>query len=180
PAVAPVVITFDRWAQSKARPRSVTATFILGYLVVWSVIGLAAYAVVVVLQMLVPAGDPTAQRVGGGLLVVAGLYELTPLKNICLRHCRSPLGIVMQYADLLGDGHRGPFRVGVVHGSYCVGCCWALMLVLVLLGMMNVAWMGVVAALIFAEKVLPGGALLSRVSGFAFIAAGAALAIGAF
>ena len=180
PAVAPVVITFDRWAQSKARPRSVTATFILGYLVVWSVIGLAAYAVVVVLQLLVPAGDPTAQRVGGGLLVVAGVYELTPLKNICLRHCRSPLGIIMQYADLLAEGHRGPFRVGVVHGSYCVGCCWALMLVLVLLGMMNVAWMGVVAALIFAEKVLPGGALLSRVSGFAFIAAGAALAIGAF
>jgi len=178
PAVAPVVITFDRWAQTKARPRSVTATFILGYLAVWSLIGLAAYALVVILQMLVPAGDPTAQRVGGALLVVAGIYELTPLKEISLRHCRSPLGIVMQHADLLVDGHRGPFHVGLLHGAYCVVCCWALMLVLVLLGMMNLAWMGAVAALIFAEKVLPGGALVSRVVGIALIAAGIVLATG--
>jgi predicted metal-binding membrane protein len=178
PAVAPVVITFDRWAQSKARPRSVTAAFLGGYVAVWSLIGFAAYATVVVLQMLVPVGDPNAQRVGGALLAAAGLYEMTPLKDLCLRHCRSPLGIVMQYADLLADGHRGPFRVGSVHGLYCVGCCWSLMLVLVLLGMMNLAWMGVVAAVIFAEKVLPGGALLSRVTGLALIAAGVALAAG--
>lgn len=178
PAVAPVVITFDRWAQTQARPRSVTAAFILGYLAVWSLIGLAAYALVVVLQMLVPAGDPTAQRVGGGLLVVAGFYELTPLKDFCLQHCRSPLGIIMQHADLLADGHRGPFRVGLLHGTYCVGCCWALMLVLVLLGMMNLVWMGVVASVIFAEKVLLRGALLSRVTGIALIAAGVMLAAG--
>jgi len=112
-------------------------------------------------------GDPNAQRVGGALLAAAGLYELTPLKDLCLRHCRSPIGIVMQYADLLANGHRGPFRVGLVHGLYCVGCCWSLMLVLVLLGIMNLVWMGVVASVIFAEKVLPGGALLSRVTGIA-------------
>lgn len=178
PAVAPVVMTFDRWAQSKARPRSVTAAFLGGYLAVWSVIGLAAYATVVLLQTLVPVGDPNAQRVGGVLLAAAGLYEMTPLKDICLRHCRSPIGIVMQYADLLAEGHRGPFRVGLVHGLYCVGCCWSLMLVLVLLGMMNLVWMGVVGAVIFAEKVLPGGAVLSRVTGIALIAAGVMLAAG--
>jgi predicted metal-binding membrane protein len=177
PAVAPVVITFDRWAQSESRPRSVSAAFLGGYLAVWSVIGLAAYATVVILQTLVPVGDPNAQRVGGVLLAAAGLYELTPLKDLGLRHCRSPIGIVMQYADLLADGHRGPFRVGLVHGLYCVGCCWSLMLVLVLLGMMNLAWMGVVAAVIFAERVLPGGALLSRVTGIA-LAAGVMLAAG--
>ena len=178
PAVAPVVLTFDRWARSKARPRSVTAAFLGGYLAVWSLIGLAAYAAVVVLQTLVPAGDPSAHRVGGALLVAAGVYEMTPLKGLCLRHCRSPIGIVMQYANLLADGHRGPFRVGLVHGLYCVGCCWSLMLVLVLLGVMDLAWMGVVASLIFAEKVLPFGALLSRVSGIALIAAGVVLATG--
>lgn len=176
PAVAPVVITFDHWAQTKARPRSVTAAFVLGYLAVWSLIGLAAYALVAVLQGIVPIGDPTAPRVGGALLIVAGIYELTPLKDICLRHCRSPLGIVMQHANLLADGHGGPFRVGVLHGTYCVGCCWALMLVLVLLGLMNVVWMGVVAAVVFAEKVLPRGAVLSRLVGVAMIVLGGALA----
>ena len=176
PAVAPVVITFDHWAQTKARPRSVTAAFVLGYLAVWSLIGLAAYMLVAVLQVLVPAGDPTAQRLGGALLIVSGIYELTPLKDICLRHCRSPLGIVMQHADLLAAGHRGPFRVGVLHGTYCVGCCWALMLVLVLLGLMNLVWMGVVAAVVFAEKVLPIGAALSRLVGIAMIVLGGALA----
>lgn len=177
PAVAPVVMTFDRWARSKERPRTVTAAFLGGYLAVWGVMGLAAYATVVVLQALVPVGDPNAQRVGGALLAAAGLYEMTPLKGLCLRNCRSPMGIVMQYADLLADGHRGPFRVGLVHGLYCVGCCWSLMLVLVLLGMMNLVWMGVVAAVIFAEKVLPGGALLSRVTGIALVAAGVTLAL---
>ena len=178
PAVAPVVMTFDRWAQSKARPRSVTAAFLGGYLAVWSVIGLAAYATVAVLQTLVPVGDPNAQRVGGALLAAAGLYELTPLKNLCLQHCRSPIGIVMQYADRLANGHRGPFRVGLVHGLYCVGCCWSLMLVLVLLGIMHLVWMGVVASVIFAEKVLPGGVLLSRVTGIALITVGVILATG--
>ena len=175
PAVAPVVLTFDRSAQTKARPRSVTVTLILGYLLVWSLIGLAACAVVAVLQMLVPVGDPTARRVGGGLLVIAGTYELTPLKDICLRHCRSPLGIVIAV--------RGPARGPPQRPLPCRGGAWQLLrrlwlgtqLVLVLLGIMNVAWMGAVAALIFAEKVLPGGELLSRVSGFAFIVAGAAL-----
>lgn len=178
PAVAPVVMMFDRWAQSKARPRSVTAAFLGGYLAVWSVIGFAAYAVVVALQALVPAGDPNAERVGGALLAAAGLYEMTPLKDLCLRHCRSAMGIVMQYADRLADGHRGPFRVGLVHGLYCVGCCWSLMVVLVLLGMMNLVWMGLVASVIFAEKVLPGGVLLSRITGIVLIGVGLILAVG--
>lgn len=178
PAVAPVVLTFDRWARSKGRPRSVTAAFVGGYLVVWSLIGLVVYALVTAIQALVPAGDPNALRVGGLLLVAAGAYQLTPLKNICLRHCRSPLGLVMEHAGLLGDGHRGPFRVGLAHGRYCVGCCWSLMLVLVLLGMMNLAWMGVVAAAVFAEKVLPQGVVLSRLAGVVLVGLGAALAAG--
>ncbi len=178
PAVTPVVVTFDRWARSKGRPRSVTSAFVFGYLAIWSLVGALAYAAILVLQALVPAGDPSALRIGGGLLIAAGVYELTPLKDICLRHCRSPLGIVMQHAHLLGDGHLGPFRTGVIHGSYCVGCCWSLMLVLVLLGIMNLVWMGVIAAVVFAQKVLPGGDKLSRVTGLAMIVAGGAFATG--
>jgi predicted metal-binding membrane protein len=178
PTVAPVVLTFNRWAQSKSRPRSATWAFIGGYLGIWSLVGAIVYAVVLVLQALVPASDPNAMRIGGALLVVAGAYQLTPLKDLCLRHCRSPLGVVMQHADQLAEGHLGPFRVGLIHGRYCIGCCWSLMLGLVLLGMMNLVWMGVVAAVVFAEKVLPRGDVLSRVTGVAMIALGGAVAAG--
>ena len=178
PAVAPVVMTFDRWALAKSRPRSVTAAFLAGYLAIWSAIGLAAYGAVLAIEAFVPAGDPSAPRIGGVLLAAAGVYELTPLKDLCLQHCRSAVATIVQYADRLSDGHRGPFTVGVLHGIYCVGCCWSLMLVLVLVGMMNLVWMGIIAALIFAEKVLPGGRVLSRIAGVALIGAGAFLAIG--
>jgi predicted metal-binding membrane protein len=107
---------------------------------------------------------------------MAGAYQLTPLKSACLTHCRSPLSILMQYGQQLGRGHRGPFGVGVIHGGYCVGCCWALMLVLVLVGVMNVAWMAVVATVVFAEKTLPHGRLVGRLVGVTLIAFAAVLA----
>jgi len=176
PAFAPVVLTFRRWASGRGRPRSATGAFVAGYLAVWSVIGLAVYLVVVALEdRVAPTGD--AVRVGALLLVVAGAYQLTPFKHACLVRCRSPLSILMEHGSLLSNGHSGPFRVGFRHGTYCVGCCWSLMLVLVLLGVMNLAWMGVVAALIFGEKVLARGEALSRVVGVGLVAAGVALAI---
>lgn len=176
PAFAPVVLTFRRWASSRGRPVSTTGAFVTGYLVVWSVIGLAVYIVVAALEEWVaPTG--AAIRVGALLLVVAGAYQLTPLKHACLARCRSPLSILMEHGSLLSNGHFGPFRVGLKHGVYCVGCCWSLMLVLTLLGVMSLAWMGVVAALIFGEKVLARGEALSRVVGVGLVAAGVVLAI---
>jgi predicted metal-binding membrane protein len=107
--------------------------------------------------------------VAGAALAAAGLYELTPLKAVCLRHCRSPMHFLLGGWRL---GFGGAIRMGVEHGAYCVGCCWGLMVILFTLGVMSLFWMGVVAALIFAQKVLPYGDRLTQVSAFAFVALG--------
>jgi predicted metal-binding membrane protein len=174
PAVSPVVVTFDRWVRRTRPSRWATIVFIGGYLLVWTVSGLVIYAAVVYLGPLLPSGDG-ALRWGGGLLVLAGAYQLSPLKWVCLRHCRSPLAFVAQHAMQLRRGGLGAGKVGVIHGVYCLGCCWALMLVLVLLGMMSLAWMAAVAAVIFLEKVLPRGPLVSRAVALLLIAVGSAL-----
>jgi len=177
PALAPVVSTFDRWRSRTGRAATVTGVFVAGYVLVWSAVGLLAYAAVVALQKWVPVPGDTAIRAGGFLLVAAGAYQFSPLKATCLRFCRSPLGFFAQYAGELTKGHAGPLRVGLTHGTYCVGCCWCLMVVLVLLGMMNAAWMALVAAVIFVEKVVPYGPLAGRVAGIALVACGLAVVI---
>jgi len=101
-------------------------------------------------------------------VVAAGVYQLTPLKRACLGHCRSPLHFVMHGWRA---GHRGALRMGLEHGARCVGCCWGLMLILITLGVMSVAWMAVVAGLIFAEKVLPFGERIPRLLAVALIGA---------
>jgi predicted metal-binding membrane protein len=174
PGVTPVVLTFRRWLSSREDVGRRTVSLVAGYLIVWSTIGVAAYALLQVLQNQLPAGSSGAVRIAAILLVVAGGYQLTPLKNACLRHCRSPLSILVEHATLLSHGSVGAFRVGLKHGRYCIGCCWSLMLVLLLLGMMNLVWMGMVAAIIFSEKALPHGALLSRVVGVSLVAIGIA------
>jgi predicted metal-binding membrane protein len=176
PAVSPVVVTFDRWVRRTRPSRWASVLFVGGYLVVWTVSGLVIYAVVVYVQPLLPSGEG-ALRWGGGLLVLAGGYQLTPLKAVCLRHCRSPLAFVAQHAMQLRGGGLGAARVGVIHGAYCLGCCWALMLVLALLGMMNLAWMAGVAAVIFLEKVLPRGPLVAQAVAVLLIAVGSALLV---
>jgi predicted metal-binding membrane protein len=175
PSVAPMVLLFDKVSEERARRRQAyvpTWIFTASYIAVWTLYGVAAYAVYRVVRALDlefldwNRGGP---YVVGVLLVIAGAYELTPLKSICLRHCRSPMHF------LLGgwrDGLAGALRMGVEHGAYCVGCCWGLMLVLFALGVMSILWMAVVAALIFAQKLVPRGELLSRVFAVAFVAAG--------
>ncbi|MGH8903777.1 MAG: DUF2182 domain-containing protein [Egibacteraceae bacterium] len=160
PAVVPVAVTFDRWVRRTRPSRSPTVLFVGGYLLVWSVIGLVVYGATVYLQPLVSSGE-TAVRWGAGLLVVAGVYQFTPLKSVCLRQCQSPLAFLAQHAEQLRRGGLAPARVGVTHGLFCLGCCWALMLVLVLLGMMSLSWMAAVAGIIFLEKVLPYGSLVA-------------------
>ena len=105
----------------------------------------------------------------GAVVAAAGLYELTPLKSACLRHCRSPL---LVRGRRVAGGPFGALRMGAVHGSYCVGCCWGLMLVLFTLGVMSLTWMAVVAALVFVQKVLPGGEATTRLFAVGFVAAG--------
>jgi predicted metal-binding membrane protein len=170
PSVAPTVALYARLARepSVVRPLAFTA----GYLLAWTAAGIVAYGLVALARALLPLSGPAA----GATLLGAAAYELTPAKDACLSRCRSPLGF------LLGswrEGLAGALRMGAHHGAWCVGCCWALMAALFALGVMSLAWMAFVAALIALEKtVIPGGravvyvtALLLGVLGVAAIAA---------
>jgi predicted metal-binding membrane protein len=149
PSVAPTVALYARMSRSRG-PLSPLA-FAAGYLVLWGGVGVLTF---VAAQA---AGDVLAWREGGrwiagATLLAAAAYELTPLKSVCLRKCRSPLGFLL---GAWRDGWSGALRMGARHAAWCVGCCWALMASLFALGIMSVAWMAFVAGLIAAEKLLP-------------------------
>jgi predicted metal-binding membrane protein len=114
----------------------------------------------------------TSPALGGALLIAAGVYQLTPLKEVCLARCRSPLGWLMTEWR---EGVGGAFRMGLGHGAYCLGCCGILMGLLFVTGVMNLLWVAVIAAFVLVEKVAPAGVLVGRVAGVALIAAGLAL-----
>jgi predicted metal-binding membrane protein len=171
PSMAPVAITWVRGIgrQSSGWTRTLrTAGFVCGYLLVWTAFGLVAYAALAFTGDLVD-DRPTAGRwIGAAAFLLAGLYQLGPLKYVCLRHCRDPMAHLVRYA-----GFRRPardLRVGCHHGAYCVGCCAGLMVVLIPLGVMNMAAMAGLAVVIFVEKLWSRGALLGRVVGIAFLA----------
>jgi predicted metal-binding membrane protein len=160
PSALPMVLLFDRVSRERRAAgmgAPATGLFVLSYLLVWTGYGVGAY---LVYRGIRSAGlgflswDRHGPLVAGGAIAAAGLYELTPLKSLCLRHCRSPLHFVLGGWK---PGARGAVAMGVQHGGYCVGCCWGLMVVLFAVGVMSVAWMAVVAAVIFAQKVLPLG-----------------------
>ncbi len=153
PSVAPTVALYSRLTHQ--RPRLSPALFVAGYLLTWTAAGLVAFAVAAALGHFwgdVLAWDRAGRWVAGAVLLAAAAYEFTPLKDVCLGRCRSPLG------SLIGSWRRGSWgslRMGVTNGAWCVGCCWALMASLFALGVMSVAWMAVVAGLIAVEKTLP-------------------------
>lgn len=174
PSAAPMTLLYARTAGGRLER---TLLFLAGYLVVWTAYGLAAYGVFRAVRALEPgflAWDSGGPWIAGGALAAAGLYELTPLKHVCLRHCRSPLHLLVHGWR---PGPVGAVRMGAVHGAYCVGCCTGLMVVLFALGVMSLVWMAVVGALIFAQKVVPGGGWLTRVFAVAFVAAGLWVAV---
>jgi predicted metal-binding membrane protein len=153
PSVAPTVALYSRMTRRRS-PLS-PLLFVAGYLLTWTAAGLLAFALLTLVTRAagdVLAWDRAGRWVAGATLVVAAVYELTPLKDVCLGRCRSPLGF------LLGswrDGRRGALQMGAKNGAWCVGCCWALMASLFALGVMSVVWMAVVAGLIAVEKTLP-------------------------
>ena len=172
PAAAPMILMYSR--MQRREPGSATL-FTASYLSLWFVFGAVAY----LLSALVEDAAGDAQwvadnwgRVGGGLLVAAGIYQLTPLKDICLSHCRTPLSFVMSHWRA---GRAGAVRMGLRHGVYCMGCCWLLFLILIPLGVMNVAAMVAVAAVVFAEKVLPRAHVVSVLAAVVLIAIGLAV-----
>jgi predicted metal-binding membrane protein len=153
PSVAPTVALYATMTRRRSPLSAVL--FVAGYLVTWAGGGLVAFALIAFVGRVagdVLAWDRAGRWIAGATLVVAAVYELTPLKDVCLGKCRSPLGL------LLGswrEGPRGALRMGAVNGAWCVGCCWALMASLFALGVMSVVWMAVVAGLIAVEKTLP-------------------------
>jgi predicted metal-binding membrane protein len=155
PSVAPTVALYSQ--MSKRREPLGPLAFAAGYLLTWAAAGLAAFGVFVLGRELLGdslAWDSGGRWLAGGIVALAAVYELTPLKDACLGRCRSPLGF------LLGnwrDGLAGALGMGAKHGAWCVGCCWALMAALFALGVMSIAWMAFVAALIALEKLLPWG-----------------------
>jgi len=159
PAAAPMILTYHR-IQSGKRARGdgfvSTWVFVAGYLAVWGGCGIVAYLGAVAAEAFAARtglSEAAAARVGGGLLIVAGLYQLTPLKDRCLAKCRSPIGFVM---TAWRDGASGALRMGFLHGAYCLGCCWLLFLILFPLGIMNIAATALLTVIVFAEKSLPG------------------------
>jgi predicted metal-binding membrane protein len=106
---------------------------------------------------------------GGAILLGAGIYQLTPFKGACLTHCRSPLGFMM---TSWREGALGAFRMGLQHGAYCVGCCWALMCMLFVVGVMNLAWVGALTVFVLLEKAGPAGGMLARIAGAGMIILG--------
>lgn len=176
PTASPMILAFARIhsnRRERSQPFVSTWVFAGAYILLWAATGLIAYGLAV-------GGDALAEdsawimdnagRFGGALLIAAGVYQLTPLKEICASKCRTPMSFLM---NSWRDGLGGSFRMGIEHGGYCLGCCWLLFLILFPLGMMNVAVLALITLLIFAEKVFPLARRISYAAGIALVAYGA-------
>jgi predicted metal-binding membrane protein len=182
PAAAPMILIFASAQARRARDVAVpTWVFVAGYILVWMAVGVLVYVLVQTGSEMAARLSP-ADRAGwappalGALLIAAGLYQFTPLKRVCLSHCRSPFAFVAQHWR---DGQLGALRMGLRHGAYCLGCCWALFVVLAATGMMSLAWMLLLTLVVFAEKALPQGRRTSTAVGGTLIGLGLAVASGA-
>jgi len=174
PSAAPTIALYaatQRNAASAVARIVPVVLFTLTYLALWAVTGVPTYLASVVL------GAITSQALAyivAGLLLAAGLFQLSPLKQLCLRACRSPVGFLLGHWRA---GWRGSLSMGWAHAVYCMGCCWALMAVLVVAGAMGLAWVLLIAVAVAAEKLLPGGEWIARAIGVALVLLGAAVVI---
>ncbi len=178
PSATPMVLLFSKAASGSARrPGLATALFVAGYLIAWTAFGIVAYMLFRLVRALDPsflAWDRAGPEFAGAAIALAGVYQLTPLKRVCLHHCRTPLSFLMHHWH---GGPLGAVRMGIVHGGWCIGCCWALMVVLFAVGVMSITWMVVVAAIVFVEKVLPVGERVGRAFAVALIVLGVSVAV---
>jgi predicted metal-binding membrane protein len=172
PAISPVVRLYGRAAAAgRVAP---LPFFVAGYIAVWTSIGLPAYFGWRELMDPVAEGAAWAGRLAGVVLIAAAVWQVTPLKSVCLRHCRSPMSFFMRFGGSV-TRPLGALRMGASHGLFCVGCCWALMAVLVAVGTMNVAWMAALAVLILLEKNARHGERIAIVAAVVFVALGTVL-----
>jgi predicted metal-binding membrane protein len=180
PSAAPTILLYLRVAGKTAiEVRPAAGAFLAGYLIAWGGFSLLATLLQFLLERLeLVAPDVLASQsrpFSGAILAAAGLYQLSPLKNACLRHCRSPAQFL---ASHFRAGRSGALRMGAVHGVYCIGCCWLLMALLFVGGIMNLAWIAVLTVMVAAEKLLPHGRLVSIVAGSACVLWGGVLLLG--
>lgn len=175
PSAAPAIVLYGSMVRKHAERGSAlpaTWTFAAGYLLVWTAFSVAATALQVGLEaaaLMTPGMAVASAALGALALVVAGVYQVTPLKQACLHKCRHPLEFFMLRWRA---GGSGALRMGLEHGAYCLGCCWALMLLLLVAGVMSLAWVALIAAFVFVEKLLPAGRLTSYMAGAALSAYG--------
>jgi len=168
PSAAPMILTFamvNRKRREQERPFVPTGIFLSGYLAVWtgfSALAAVAQWVLHAKALLSPMMVSTSPIVGGGLLIAAGIFQWTSLKSACLTHCRSPLDFLM--TDWC-EGRWGAFLMGLKHGAYCTGCCWFLMALLFVAGVMNVWWIAIITIFVLLEKVAPKGLFVGKVAG---------------
>lgn len=170
PAVAPVASMYLRGVrmQSNGWLRVFrVGTLVVGYLAVWTAFGVFAFVAAWGSERLAEIAPRAALWAGALIFTVAGFYQLTPLKDRCLKHCRSPLGLLLHFGSY--SGRARDLRVGLAHGGFCLGCCWALMVVLIAVGIMNVIWMAALAVLIFLEKTWRYGKALGIAFGVGLI-----------
>lgn len=177
PSAAPMILFYGTIARKRSAAGEEvagSAVFTSGYVAVWAAFSLAAVALQYGLEataLLSPMMETSSIVLAAAILIVAGVYQWTPLKQACLRHCRSPLEFVMTQWR---EGRRGAFVMGVRHGAYCVGCCWMLMLLLFVGGVMNLAWIAGLAAYVLLEKLAPAGPWVGRIAGLLLIGWGIA------
>ena len=173
PSAMPMIglyAAMQRDAASAVRIAAI-ASFAVMYVVLWAVTGVPIYFASVALMAIAPT---TLAYTIAGVLFVAGVFQLSPFKQVCLRHCRSPLGFLLGHWR---EGWRGGMAMGWAHASYCLGCCWALMVVLVVAGAMGLPWVLLLACVVAAEKILPHGDWVARTTGIALALLGVAVAI---
>ncbi len=176
PSALPMILTFatvSRRQRAQGRVGAQTAVFVAGYLLAWTGFSAAATLLEWWLEragLMLPMMHVTSPVLGGALFIAAGAYQWTPLKNACLRHCRSPFDFVL---NAWRDGSVGALRMGMGHGMYCLGCCWLVMLLLFAGGVMNLLWVALIAGFVLLEKLLPAGRWVARAGGALSIAFGA-------
>ena len=182
PSIAPMVLTFA-YVQRRRRDRGALAgavstwVFVAGYILTWTAVGLVAYGLYVGVRSLsIPelSWYRGGRYLAGGVLLAAALYQLTPVKNSCLRRCTAPLDFVLTHWR---EGSAGALRMGAMHGAWCVGCCWALMASLFALGVMSLTWMVAIGGLIAVEKLLPRRDLANRLVAVTLVVLGLGVAL---
>jgi len=172
PSASPVVLLFARINRHRNERQSTllaSGHFLLGYLTAWTGFSLVATLAqwgLLSAALVSPMMASTSNVFGAGLLLVAGLFQLSPLKYSCLAHCRSPVGF---FATEWRPGLLAAFKMGLKHGSYCLGCCWALMGLLFAFGVMNLLWVAALSAFVLLEKLAPANVFTSRLSGLLFV-----------